>query len=371
MSKRTPWWATHFDTRYLHEYEPLFTLTRDRQEVGRVVELLGELPAGSRVLDCPCGQGRHAHLLAEAGFDVDGVDYSAELLAVAAKRGTGRSLRYTRGDMRKLPARWAGRFDAVVNLFTSFGFFDTPADDRRVLAEFARVLKPGGLLLWHGGSRDGVMAKFLGRDWWSTADGTMFGQERSFDPLSGFLHVRSTMSRPIRVLVAKPGLDGHDRGAKVVAAALRDAGMEVIYTGLHQTPEMIATAAVQEDVDVVGLSILSGAHMTLFPRVRDLLRRGGPRRHPAHGRRHHPEGRHGGPAQRRASASCSAPAPATQDLVDYIRSGSRARAGTTTRERSACAARSLRCARSKPRSAWVAARTRSPKAARAGKAVGA
>ena len=79
------------------------------------------------------------------------------------------------------------------------------------------------------------------------------------------------MHRPIRVLIAKPGLDGHDRGAKVVAAALRDAGMEVIYTGLHQTPEMIATAAVQEDVDVVGLSILSGAHMTLFPRVRELL----------------------------------------------------------------------------------------------------
>ncbi len=83
------------------------------------------------------------------------------------------------------------------------------------------------------------------------------------------------MTRPIRVLVAKPGLDGHDRGAKVVAAALRDAGMEVIYTGLHQTPEMIATAAVQEDVDVVGLSILSGAHMTLFPRVLTLLKEQG------------------------------------------------------------------------------------------------
>jgi methylmalonyl-CoA mutase, C-terminal domain len=80
------------------------------------------------------------------------------------------------------------------------------------------------------------------------------------------------MARPIRVLVAKPGLDGHDRGAKVVAAALRDAGMEVIYTGLHQTPEMIARAAIQEDVDVVGLSILCGAHMTLFPRVRELLK---------------------------------------------------------------------------------------------------
>jgi methylmalonyl-CoA mutase, C-terminal domain len=78
--------------------------------------------------------------------------------------------------------------------------------------------------------------------------------------------------RPIRVLVAKPGLDGHDRGAKVVAAALRDAGMEVIYTGLHQTPEMIAAAAIQEDVDVIGLSILSGAHMTLIPRVNDLVR---------------------------------------------------------------------------------------------------
>ncbi len=78
--------------------------------------------------------------------------------------------------------------------------------------------------------------------------------------------------RRIRVLVAKPGLDGHDRGAKVIARALRDAGMEVIYTGLHQTPEMIATAAVQEDVDVVGLSILSGAHMTLFPRVSELVR---------------------------------------------------------------------------------------------------
>jgi methylmalonyl-CoA mutase C-terminal domain/subunit len=83
------------------------------------------------------------------------------------------------------------------------------------------------------------------------------------------------MTRPIRVLIAKPGLDGHDRGAKVVAAALRDAGMEVIYTGLHQTPEMIATAAIQEDVDVIGLSILSGAHMTLFPRVRALLTEAG------------------------------------------------------------------------------------------------
>ncbi|HNU06410.1 MAG TPA: cobalamin B12-binding domain-containing protein [Pyrinomonadaceae bacterium] len=81
--------------------------------------------------------------------------------------------------------------------------------------------------------------------------------------------------RRIRVLVAKPGLDGHDRGAKVIARALRDAGMEVIYTGLRQTPEMIASAALQEDVDAVGISILSGAHNTLCPRIVDLLRENG------------------------------------------------------------------------------------------------
>jgi methylmalonyl-CoA mutase C-terminal domain/subunit len=80
------------------------------------------------------------------------------------------------------------------------------------------------------------------------------------------------MQRKIRVLVGKPGLDGHDRGAKVVAAALRDAGMEVIYTGLHQTPEQVVEAAVQEDVDVVALSVLSGAHMTLFPEILELMR---------------------------------------------------------------------------------------------------
>ncbi len=83
------------------------------------------------------------------------------------------------------------------------------------------------------------------------------------------------VEKKIRVLVAKPGLDGHDRGAKVVARALRDAGMEVIYTGLRQTPEMIAEAALQEDVDVVGISILSGAHMALVPRILELMKENG------------------------------------------------------------------------------------------------
>ena len=130
---------------------------------------------------------------------------------------------------------------------------------------------------------------------------------------------RQAPARPIRVLVAKPGLDGHDRGAKVVAAALRDAGMEVVYTGLHQTPEMIAAAAVQEDVDVVGLSILSGAHMTLFPRVRQLLDEQGRADILVTG---------GGIIPREDAESLQAqgigrlfgPGTPTSDLVDYIRS---------------------------------------------------
>ena len=152
------------------------------------------LPVRARILDVPCGQDRHAHLLAEAGYKVDGLDYSRDLLNVARKRGTGPNLRYQRGDMRRLPRGWTRRFDAVLNLFTSFGFFSHPADDARVVTEFARVLTPGGVLIWQGASRDGVMSRFLSRDWW-TSDSTMFAQEREFDPLSGLLTVRSTSTR--------------------------------------------------------------------------------------------------------------------------------------------------------------------------------
>src|SRR5579884_2376289 len=94
-------------------------------------------------------------------------------------------------------------------------------------------------------------------------------------PVLSFVVYMTERTTPIRVLVAKPGLDGHDRGAKVIARALRDAGMEVIYTGLRQTPEMVVDAAIQEDVDVVGLSILSGAHNTIVPRIIALLRERG------------------------------------------------------------------------------------------------
>ena len=107
------------------------------------------------------------------------------------------------------------------------------------------------------------------------AASAVFGTGRFAREVSSLIYSAHMNERKIRVLVAKPGLDGHDRGAKVIARALRDAGMEVIYTGLRQTPEMIAAAALQEDVDAVGISILSGAHNTLCPRIIKLLRDNG------------------------------------------------------------------------------------------------
>ncbi len=131
-------------------------------------------------------------------------------------------------------------------------------------------------------------------------------------------------SRPLRILVAKPGLDGHDRGVKIIARALRDAGFEVIYTGLHQTPEMIAEAAVQEDVDAIGLSILSGAHMTLFPAVIAQLKQRGAGDVVLFG---------GGifPAediaelQKQGVKAIFTPGATTQEIIDWVRANVRAR----------------------------------------------
>jgi methylmalonyl-CoA mutase C-terminal domain/subunit len=124
--------------------------------------------------------------------------------------------------------------------------------------------------------------------------------------------------RPLRVLIAKPGLDGHDRGAKVIARALRDAGMEVIYTGLHQTPEMVAEAAIQEDVDAIGLSLLSGAHMTLFPAILDEIKKRGGGDIPVFGGgiipdEDRPE------LERLGVAAIFTPGATTQEIVDWIR----------------------------------------------------
>ena len=235
MERPDQWWASYFDEHYLLEFEPLFHETINRAEVTRLIEVLA-LPDGASILDCPCGQGRHAHLLAEAGYTVMGVDYSMPLLRIARTRGTGRRLRYRRGDMRALPAEWSGRFDAVLNLFTSFGFFDDPRDDARVIAEFARVLAPGGQLVWYGGSRDGVVSRWVGRDTWTTQDGTVISHDRSFDPVSGEISIQTTWRGPtgtgrrmhrIRLYTAT-------RLAELCAQA----GLEVsaVYDGLEDRP---------------------------------------------------------------------------------------------------------------------------------------
>lgn len=126
-------------------------------------------------------------------------------------------------------------------------------------------------------------------------------------------------ARPFRILVAKPGLDGHDRGAKVVVRALRDAGFEVIYTGIRQTPEMISRAALQEDVDAVGLSLLSGAHMTLFPKVAELLRKEGLKHVLVFGGGIIPEG--DVPAlKKKGIAAVFGPGTPTDDIVAFLRS---------------------------------------------------
>ena len=127
------------------------------------------------------------------------------------------------------------------------------------------------------------------------------------------------VDRPIKVLIAKPGLDGHDRGAKVVARALRDAGVEVIYTGLHQTPEQIVETAIQEDADAVGLSVLSGAHMTLFAKVIELLRERGSEDIKVFGGGIIPEADMP-ELERLGVAKIFTPGATTTDIIDWVRS---------------------------------------------------
>lgn len=219
------WWRSYFDAGYLTEYSPVFDVVEERSQVARLVDLLA-LPHGSRVLDLACGQGRHAHLLAEAGFNVDGYDLSRDLLKVAKERGSGPTLRYKRGDMRKLPILWRRRFDGAVNLGTSFGFFDEPTDDARVLAQVARVLKPGGVFVWQGGNRDALTAHFLRGDEWKTHDGSRVRQDRSFDALSGFLTIDSTWSRRRQVERRRHRIRLYS--ATHLSGLMVDAGLEVV-----------------------------------------------------------------------------------------------------------------------------------------------
>ena len=188
-------WDRLFDELYLKTYAAI-QRDEDAEPLALGAMRLAGCEPPADVLDAACGYGRHARVLAGAGYCVVGLDRSPVLLAEARRRSEGAEWpNWVQGDYRELPFA-AASFDVVVNLFTSFGFFLEPADDARVIAEFARVLAPGGMLVWHGGSRDGVMARFLARDWWKADDGTMIAHERSFDPLSGVLTIRSSFEGP-------------------------------------------------------------------------------------------------------------------------------------------------------------------------------
>jgi SAM-dependent methyltransferase len=194
------WWRTYFDERYFEMHDPLFSEERSRGEVAGMRELLA-LPVGARVLDAPCGWGRHTRLLAEAGCDAFGADLSYDLLRRTdrdslAEPGTaqGREVRselvpYAAADVRALPFA-DGSFDAVINVFTSLGLFLSDDEDVAALREAKRVLREGGALLLESMHRDEVMATYAERDRWSLPDGTEVRVQRRFDAVAGVSHER-------------------------------------------------------------------------------------------------------------------------------------------------------------------------------------
>jgi SAM-dependent methyltransferase len=188
MSAGPPWWRTHFDDTWFALHEPLFPEALSRREVAGIIELLG-LPLGARLLDVPCGWGRHTDLLRDAGYDAFGADLSPDLLGRARRRGKGRaaSLPYAAADLRWLPFADAA-FDAAINVFTSLGLFASDREDVRALREIGRVLRPAGRLLLETMHRDEVVAAYAEEDSWRLPDGTRVTATRRFDPVTGISH---------------------------------------------------------------------------------------------------------------------------------------------------------------------------------------
>jgi len=183
----TPWWRTYFDDDFFDLHDSLFPAARSRMEVAGMRELLA-LPFEARILDAPCGWGRHTELLAEAGLDAHGSDLSHDLLRRAPRdeAPVGPAL-YTAADIRFLPYA-DDSFDAVVNVFTSLGLFLDDVEDITALREARRVLRPGGALLLESMHRDDVIRTYAERDRWTLDDGTEVRVRRRFDPVSGISH---------------------------------------------------------------------------------------------------------------------------------------------------------------------------------------
>lgn len=245
-----PWWRTYFDDDWFCLHQPLFPEELSRREVAGMIELLG-LPVGARVLDVPCGWGRHTTLLRRAGFAAWGADLSEALLRRGqAQYEAGKHSSQPLGpaaDLRRLPFA-DGSFDAVINVFTSLGLFDDDREDVRALREARRVLREGGSLLLESMHRDEVMAGYAERDSWTLPDGTRVRATRRFDPVSGTSHELWQWSNGER-----SGEKRHTlrlRTATEIAALLRRAGFRRVewYGGwegepfTHRSPGLIVVA---------------------------------------------------------------------------------------------------------------------------------
>lgn len=179
------WWQELFDDTYLDLWAHVLTPERTTNEAAGIQEIL-KLPAGAPVLDLACGQGRLTVPLAQGGWQMSGLDYSTALLARAqtAAAAAGVTVSWHESDMRTLPEAWTGRFVAVLNIFSAFGYFESNRDNQRVLDEVYRVLQPGGQFLIESNHRDSVMRKFQGRDWFEMGNLIVF-TDRDFDPVTG------------------------------------------------------------------------------------------------------------------------------------------------------------------------------------------
>ncbi len=178
------WWRDYFDARYLEIYRDRLPPEQTRAEVGAIIDLLG-LPLGARILDVPCGWGRHSLLLAEAGYSVTGVDLSPLQVQEAehVARRMGVEVEWVQRDMRELA--WSARFDAALSLFTSLGYWVTDEDDLAVLRGIRTALRPGGVFLLETMHRDALVRRYAPRDWYETEDGTVVRVEREFDAVEG------------------------------------------------------------------------------------------------------------------------------------------------------------------------------------------
>ncbi len=220
------WYDGYFNEDYLRLCALVLSEERAAAEVESIVTVLA-LEPGAEILDLCCGQGRHTALLAQRGYRMTGLDLSGYLLGHARKRANeiGVEVAFHQGDMREIP--WTGCFDAVINMFTAFGYFDDEAENQRVLHGVHRALKPGGKFLMEVVHRDWLAKNFQAKDWERLEDGTLVWHAREFDAVTGFNTQRTTLLTPDGQL--------HHRGHRLrlytpteLCAMLRQAGLEPV-----------------------------------------------------------------------------------------------------------------------------------------------